>query len=762
MHSCLAVVAAALAADDTGTWWINTLMFVKVLIGFSIIIFVHELGHFLAAKWVGIRVDRFSVGFTYRLCGWRRGEGFTFGKRPEYKQQELREKGYGETDYCFKALPFGGYVKMLGQDDIVIDEKTGDVQMSDDPRAFTNRPVGQRMIVASAGVIFNLLFAAVLLTCVFLLGKKMVAPVVGELMPDSPARGKLFPLDRIVEIDGKQIKSFKEIIVATILSDGPLHLRVERGGALLDEGIIIEPKPDEQEDLPTLGILPMVTTKCTQDSKPVGDRPHVKADDEIISIDGQPVESKWDIELAFAQGTGAVREVTVRRPPGKGEEGPGQIIQCAQRAQLVVGGAGPPGEGAETYFDNCHILGFQRRRAIGHVDSGEPADKAGFELGDVILEWDRVAHPLCQEILDSIKANPGKPLRVLVERDGEPVELTVTPRKPFHIFGDADAKVGLDIFSRAEELRPVVANVVPGTPAAALNMPRGSLVLAIDDQAVADWFDVVEALRSAAGGTVKVRYRSGDDEVVGEMSVPSSIVNELNLPPTAVVWAIDGVKSTTIRDSNDKQRELNLPLPLALRKLLEQKVGQTVTVRFSRTLRAEPETAEFTVRPDNVDPWQMRLLYAYDMQGFEPKAELVRTSNPLKALWMGVNVVRLQVIEVYQFLKHLTKGVLKRKSNLSVKHVAGPVGIVGVAIQRAKEGTSELLFFLAFLSVNLAVLNFLPIPVLDGGLMIFLIIERIKGKPLSLKTQMISTIVGLTVIVVGILFVTIQDIGRWF
>ena len=72
------------------------------------------------------------------------------------------------------------------------------------------------------------------------------------------------------------------------------------------------------------------------------------------------------------------------------------------------------------------------------------------------------------------------------------------------------------------------------------------------------------------------------------------------------------------------------------------------------------------------------------------------------------------------------------------------------------------MFFMAFLSVNLAVINFLPMPVMDGGLMVFLLIEKIKGKPLSLKTQMISTMVGLAAIVLIVLYVTIQDIGRFF
>jgi regulator of sigma E protease len=149
-------------------WLLNSYLFIKVLIGFSIIIFVHELGHFAAAKWMGVRVDRFALGFFYRVCGYRRGEGFTFGPRPTYKPEELAARGFGETDYCINALPFGGYVKMLGEDDIVVNEETGEVKPSADPRAFTNKSVGRRMVVVSAGVICNMLFAVLVYAAIFL------------------------------------------------------------------------------------------------------------------------------------------------------------------------------------------------------------------------------------------------------------------------------------------------------------------------------------------------------------------------------------------------------------------------------------------------------------------------------------------------------------------------------------------------------------------------------------------------------------------
>src|SRR5688572_13508707 len=129
--------------------WIGmTGSIIKVIIGFSIIIFFHELGHYLACRWVNVRVHRFAVGFGRRLCGFRRGEGFTFGSRPNYTATELSEKHYGETDYSLMALPLGGYVKMEDHD---INEDTGEIVSSKDPRAFSNRTVGQRLIVLTAG-----------------------------------------------------------------------------------------------------------------------------------------------------------------------------------------------------------------------------------------------------------------------------------------------------------------------------------------------------------------------------------------------------------------------------------------------------------------------------------------------------------------------------------------------------------------------------------------------------------------------------------
>jgi len=759
MLSSSGVIGATLAAGEVPGWLYTTISVVMVVIGFSIIIFVHELGHFLAAKWVGIRVDRFSVGFGPRLFGYRKGEGFTFGNRPEYKAEELAQKRYGETDYCFKVLAVGGYVKMLGQDDVIINEKTGEVSLSDDPRAFTNRPVGHRMTVVSAGVLFNLLFAAVLLMAVFLVGKDMPAPVIGWVHPDSPAQGQLFPGDRILEMDGRRVDSWFDIRIGSALGDETVRFKIERNGQVLDDEVEVATTEDPQSRLRTVNIEPLLTLRVTLDGTPVGDLPNLLQGDVITHVDGQPVESAVDILAVFSRSQGKVLRCTVERPDQRDPER-SQTLECYQRAVLAVLPANLEAAREDNIIDDCHVLGLRRRRIVGMAEPGAPADKAGFERGDIIAAWGTVLNPTYEEITNSIQANAGKATRVVVERCGVEKVLKVTPKRPFKLFGQARAKVGLEFSMRGEEDKPIVADVVPDTPFAALNMPRGALLLAIDRQPVSNWFEVTEALKAAAGRTIELRYRSGSDEMVGHVDVPSSLVNELDLPPGAIVGSVDGETSVEVEAKPGGVTAMPLPgNPLALRELLKSKVGQTVTVRYSPLLNADaaPIEKQFTVRTDNVDPWQLRVSYMFDRLSFAPAMERVSAGgNPFKAIKMGVNFVVYQIWQVYRFLTKLAD------RSMSTRNVAGPVGIIGMAIEQAKAGLPELMFFLAFLSVNLAVINFLPMPVLDGGLMVFLLIEKIKGKPLSLKAQMVGTMVGLAAIILGLLFVTIQDIGRFF
>ena len=186
------VMLADLGGVLSTTW--NVLL---ILLGFSVVVFFHELGHFSVAKWAGVRVERFAVGFGPELFGVTRGE----------------------TRYSFNILPLGGYVKMLGQEDFEVD-KTGEIAHNDDPRSFINKPVGHRMAIVSAGVIMNLLVAALLFMVVYMIGRVETAPIVGQVVTDTPAaKAGLQVGDRIHKINDFEISSFDQIATAVRLAD---------------------------------------------------------------------------------------------------------------------------------------------------------------------------------------------------------------------------------------------------------------------------------------------------------------------------------------------------------------------------------------------------------------------------------------------------------------------------------------------------------------------------------------------------------------
>src|SRR5436190_4153218 len=176
---------------------------IGALIVLGVIIVLHELGHFLVAKFFGIRVETFSVGFGPRLAGFR----------------------YGETDYRVSAFPLGGYVKMAGENPT--DNPTGD------PHEFLSKPKWQRFMVAAAGPAMNIVLAVVLLTGVYMHGSEIPAywsepAVVGIVEQNSvAAKAGIQVGDRIIALDGKSDPTWQEVENKIITNAGtPLSAKL--------------------------------------------------------------------------------------------------------------------------------------------------------------------------------------------------------------------------------------------------------------------------------------------------------------------------------------------------------------------------------------------------------------------------------------------------------------------------------------------------------------------------------------------------------
>ena len=185
----------------------------------GVLIFVHELGHFLVAKRAGVSVLKFSLGFGPKIAGFTRGG----------------------TEYVLSAIPLGGYVKMLGEDP---KEEVADLE-----RSFSAKPIGWRSLIILAGPGSNFLLAIAIFWVVFMVGVPTLATKVGEVMEGFPAReAGLLRGDRIVGIEGQPIEKWEELAKQIHQSPGrPVRLTVEREGQRFD--VAVAPKATKQKNL---------------------------------------------------------------------------------------------------------------------------------------------------------------------------------------------------------------------------------------------------------------------------------------------------------------------------------------------------------------------------------------------------------------------------------------------------------------------------------------------------------------------------------
>lgn len=184
------------------------------VLAFGILIFFHELGHFLMAKIMGVKVITFALGFGAKLLKVKRGE----------------------TEYALCAIPLGGYVKMLGEE---LDEEVPPHQMS---RSFSAKSVPRRFSIVLAGPAFNLFLAALIVSLLHVGEVPYLPPKVQEVVEGSPAsQAGIQPGDEVIAINGKPIKRFQELRERIMDSEGsPLRLSVMRGGSMLE--LMVWPK----------------------------------------------------------------------------------------------------------------------------------------------------------------------------------------------------------------------------------------------------------------------------------------------------------------------------------------------------------------------------------------------------------------------------------------------------------------------------------------------------------------------------------------
>ena len=274
----------------------TTIVSFVVVIG--VLILIHELGHFFVARWTGVGVERFSIGFGPVLLRWR-------GK---------------ETEYVLSAIPMGGYVKMMGEESPV---EGGGGPVTDPGKEFARKPLWARFLIVFAGPGMNFVLAIAIFAVVLVtLGRPVWPAAVGKVAESSPAAAAgLRTGDTIVALNGQPVAYWEDLERAIAASHGrPLELRVRRDGVERTVGVsprlrtVPDPIFREPRETWDIGAGPQLAPQISSVSPgSPAERAGLKPGDVVVSVAGQPVYTPEDLVEAIRTRPGQAFPVTVER-----------------------------------------------------------------------------------------------------------------------------------------------------------------------------------------------------------------------------------------------------------------------------------------------------------------------------------------------------------------------------------------------------------------------------------------------------------------
>ena len=692
----------------------TVLSILAVAVGLGFVIFVHELGHFLVAKWVGVLVQRFSIGFGPILWSFRRGE----------------------TEYAFSAIPFGGYVKMLGQDDTRPSEMVNE-ELLNDPRSYPAQSVPKRMAIISAGVVMNIVFGFLFFILVFNLGVPYTPAVIGDVEPGSPAwKAGLQRGDGVLEVNGQEMIEFEWFHQAILLSDPSerMTLKVARQ----DEQLTIQVLPRRGRYGPELGVgaswgltLDRNSPVARGSAADIKHGEQFKGGDRITHVNGEPVQTYATWADFMARHAHEVVRVGVERANRPGES-------SGETAVVEV----PP--------QRFRSLGLRFQMGpITAKQEGSPADVAGLQVGDVIR---------------SIAGSSPGPLPPPQQRehavsqiqliDGDSFDPLRLPDKLASLAG-RDVEIKVKRQEQGEQTKTLTVRPIDqpgwGTPPQSRRSPIPVPALGVCYQLVPAITEDPDP-ESPAGRAELVRI-AGGSQTNGSDPDSTDIRSRLRkgdrICKAILVEPSDSGKKILSQEIVVDDDSPALPgVFWALQMSPQAQLGLEVKRGRDETWRTElPISPQF----DDSDPYWYSPNRGMNLT---PLSDRLEPQGLIGSVSLGWRTTKNTLSAVYLSLRRL---VIDR--TLSAKTLAGPISIALYGYHVSTDFT-KMLKYLAILSINLAVINFLPIPVLDGGHMVFLTWEWIRGKPASERMIVAANYVGLLLILTLALLVTWQDISN--
>ncbi len=632
----------------------------------GLLIFVHEFGHFLAAKMCGIYVDRFSLGMPPRIFGLR----------------------YGETDYCIGALPIGGYVKMAGQEDSPLseEERQGTYGHVPPERWYNNKPKHQRAFVLIAGPAMNLLLGFVIYLVMTGIGGEVpltqVDNRVGVVQEDSPA------------------------------ANAPLYAALENGA---------RPEFDGTPDAAGLQ---------------TGDR--------ILRANGNEVHGIIEVvavEAVLNEGKTSIFEIERAMPDGSTKLFYSPVeSKVMDESKLARFGIEPYAAGL-----------------VEQVRPGMAAEEAGLRNGDVIVRAD--GEPVDRNAFSDLvrKAPAGAEISITVLRGGDPIELPVKTSSRGEISGIAFTPPLDPFVAFALETKPTVVMKDPAY-LDQFGIREGDTILSVKDVMGTEQsfqrigrFPSHTRLTVSFGGASGAESTSAKESTLRADQLAALITGMPENSPVTVAGISEEAKTKTGLQQRDRLVEIGGgPASIGvLRDIQQDLAGGSVSIKVKRPeiLRGIWQGAkEFDAQIEVASVQEIGVIW-----GVEKVFYRVPPSEVVPAAWDRTVGAADQVASTLWAL--VTR-------QLSPKLLGGPVMIYEATTIAAKTNFVYFLGIIAMISVNLCIFNLLPLPVLDGGQLMFIGIEAIRRRPVSIRIQEAVQQVGLLLIVSLLIFVTFNDVSR--
>ncbi|MDX9730152.1 MAG: RIP metalloprotease RseP [Bdellovibrionales bacterium] len=417
---------------------------VPMIIMLGLLIFVHELGHFLVAKFYKVRVEVFSLGFGKKIASFRRGD----------------------TEYCVAAIPLGGYVKMYG------DDPSAEISEANRAVSFLHKPVGQRIAIVLAGPLMNLLFAFILYTSISMIGEKALYPGIGDIEPTSAAAQAGFkPGDTVIEVKDasgatKQLGTWSAF--DAVIQDNPstqLSFKVQRSNGateIIDVTPKLVPNPHilgwkkEVGGIEGLSFMSRASTIAVLSADGAAAKAGLRTGDTITKINATPIR-RWRELVQSAETFAGKAEIQITVQRGLLES---FLDEKSKPETLDFSLTVPKEANGKQGLEALRALGFdQPDLYLASVEKGSPAEAAGLKPGDLLRAIADQELTSFDQVMGLIRSFDGeKPLKFDVARNGEALSLEITPnvKKRMNNQGQEESRFEVGI-------RPMIIDDIPQT-----------------------------------------------------------------------------------------------------------------------------------------------------------------------------------------------------------------------------------------------------------------------------------------------------------